>query len=121
METGADRLHPLSYEDIIWVAGSECCGVYALGNLDNAGRFNIRFVGYSASNLRNELISKIGTAGSFRLWRTRDGKSAFELACDLFHRFKPSGNFLHPERLHGTNWKCPICERVLAPGVQRYP
>ena len=121
MDSGTYRLYPLSYEDIIWVAGSQCCGVYALGNQDNQGRFNVRFVGYSSSDLRNDLIGRIGTAGAFRIWHTKDGRAAFELACDLYHKFKPVGNFLHPERPRDTAWSCPGCERAVQPAARRYP
>lgn len=84
-------------------------GVYALGYLDRDHRFCVSYVGSSYDDLSRELVGRIGTANMFKFARCADAQNTFETVCDMFHRFRPVGNFLHPERPRGEPWTCPMC------------
>jgi hypothetical protein len=87
-------------------------GAYALGYTDHAGRFCIMFVGSSHVNLRAKLKEHIGTALQFKYRHLPTDRASFEKECELFHEFRPSGNFLHPSRPAGENWTCPSCRTI---------
>ena len=87
-------------------------GAYAIGYIDNMGRFNITYVGSSHDNLNGRLKEHIGTAQFFKFRHLPTDRVAFEKECELFHDFRPRGNFLHPTRPDGTNWTCPRCRTV---------
>ncbi|MBU1211188.1 MAG: hypothetical protein KJ587_07940 [Alphaproteobacteria bacterium] len=84
-------------------------GVFALGHEDYEGRFRIAHVGRSDLDLRKALRELIGTSASFKYLETPNDRETFEAHCELFHKFKPPGNHLHPDRPKGTNWVCPRC------------
>ena len=84
-------------------------GAYALGHEDFQGRFMITHVGRSDDDLRSTLRGLIGTSASFKFSETLSDRQAFEIQCELFHKFRPPGNHLHPDRPKGTNWVCPRC------------
>lgn len=88
-----------------------CPGVFALGFTDQQGRFCITFVGSADADLKSVLRNHIGTAPEFKFRHYAAAEAAFERECELFHQFMPVGNFLHPERPPGSNWKCPKCGR----------
>ncbi len=88
-----------------------CPGAYALGFTDGFGRFAITYVGSAGEDLKSKLRAHIGTASEFKFRHFADQRLAFEKECEMFHRFMPNGNFLHPGRPHGTEWKCPKCRR----------
>ena len=86
-----------------------CPGVFALGYTDFLGRFCVTFVGSAGHELKSVLRNHIGTASQFKFRHFADEKQAFEKECELFHRFMPAKNFLHPQRPPGANWSCPNC------------
>lgn len=100
---------PLSYEEIEAVVRHGRPGVFALGHVDPQQRFRIGYVGSSYSDLRHALMERIGTAAMFKFDVTDSKLAAFHRVCELFHSFHPAGNFLHPERAPGTDWRCPYC------------
>lgn len=85
-------------------------GAYALGYIDNVGRFCITYVGSSQSNLNAKLKEHVGTAQYFKFRHLPSEKASFEKECKLFHEFLPIGNFLHPARPPGRDWNCPYCQ-----------
>lgn len=89
-----------------------CAGAYAIGYIDNLGRFCITYVGSSQTNLNGRLKDHIGTAQCFKFRHLPNDRVAFEKECELFHDFRPRGNFLHPTRPEGSNWTCPRCRAV---------
>ncbi|RUO98724.1 MAG: hypothetical protein EKK30_10950 [Hyphomicrobium sp.] len=89
----------------------QCPGAYALGFIDNMGRFAITYVGSAGEDLKSKLRAHIGTASQFKFRHFTDQQKAFEKECELFHQFMPRGNFLHPSRPQGANWTCPRCRR----------
>ncbi|MEQ1715877.1 MAG: hypothetical protein ABL907_07825 [Hyphomicrobium sp.] len=88
-----------------------CPAVFALGFTDNLGRFCITYVGSAGRELKSVLRGLIGTSQQFKFLHMPEHEAAFAKECELFHQFRPLGNFLHPERLAGSHWKCPRCQR----------
>lgn len=99
----------LVYEEIALVVGAARSGVYLLGQQGQSNRFLISYVGAGYGDLRAELLDRIGTASMFKLQVTPSGDTAFIKQCGLFHQFRPSGNFVHPERPIGSSVQCPYC------------
>ena len=89
----------------------DCPGAYALGFIDQLGRFSITFVGSAGEDLKSALKERIGTAPQFKFKHFAQQRQAFEKECEMFHQFMPMGNFLHPSRPPGTDWTCPNCRR----------
>ena len=85
-------------------------GVFALGNLDHMNRFQMNRVGRAGEDLRSSLRQLIGSDNLFKFAYTCNGQEAFEKECELFHRFRPGGNFFHPVRPEHTHWLCPFCK-----------
>lgn len=86
------------------------CGVFALGYVDGSGTFRVQRVG-RGDDLRKTLRELIGSSTRFKFAREYSPLAAFERECQLFHRFRPPGNIIHPDRPTGTNWLCPVCAR----------
>lgn len=103
---GPYRLERDEIEDVVAIGWP---GVYSLGYVGPNEQFYVTYVGSSYSDLASELVQKIGTANMFKVARCADAQSAFELVCAMYHRFRPFGNFLHPERPRGERWVCPNC------------
>jgi hypothetical protein len=98
--------------DVIEEELADCCpGAYALGFVDSLGRFSITYVGSGGEDLKEKLKGHIGTALQFKFRHFATGKQAFEKECEMFHRFFPPGNFLHPSRPDGRDWCCPRCRK----------
>lgn len=86
-------------------------GVFALGCIDREGRFILNRVGRTDSDLRGALRNFIGSDALFKFTYLHDPRVAFEKECELFHKFHPNGNFLHPHSPPGSGWTCPYCMR----------
>jgi len=86
------------------------CGVFALGYVDPSGTFRVQRVG-RGDDLRNGLRQLIGSSTRFKFAKSVSPQAAFERECELFHRFRPPGNIIHPDRPKGTDWLCPVCAR----------
>ncbi|MEM7775367.1 MAG: hypothetical protein AAF732_07130 [Pseudomonadota bacterium] len=84
-------------------------GVFALGHIDHANTFRIERVGRSDEELREELMKFVGSSSHFKFKLTMTAMQTFRLECELFHRFRPQGNFIHPTRPPNTTWACPVC------------
>lgn len=107
---GLNGPFPLSFSTIEDEIVADCPGTYALGFLDQLDRFCVTYVGSAGGDLRVQLRQHIGTASHFKFKHYINQRSAFEKECELFHRFMPRGNFLHPGRPSGSDWKCPHCD-----------
>lgn len=88
-----------------------CPGAYALGFTDGNNRFCITYVGSAFTDLKSVLRGHIGTAPEFKFRHCSDERVAFELECELFHKFMPMRSFLHPQRQIDSDWLCPHCRR----------
>lgn len=84
-------------------------GVFALGYVDQVGRFRVERVGRDTSNLQTTLGDLIGCAMQFKYAATSTSREAFELECELYHRLRPPCNVMHPNRPAGSIWTCPVC------------
>ncbi len=108
-KTGLAGPYPLSFDAINTVVEQQCAGAYALGYIDQNGRFCINHVGRSDSDVGAKLRDHIGSDMLFKFGYFPSAREAFEKECRLFHDFNPPGNRVHPARPHGTNWECPRC------------
>ena len=99
----------LTYDDLQTVVPEGMCGTYALGHVDNRQTFRVERVGREEKDLRRCLRGLIGSSIGFKFAPMSSPKTAFEHECELFHRLRPPGNFIHPERPAGTDWNCPVC------------
>lgn len=109
MDTGLKGPFVLSTDVVNDEVTEGCAGAYAIGYVDHLGRFCITFVGSANLDLNARLKQHIGTAQHFKFRHVPSGRAAFEKECELFHVFRPTGNFLHPKRPLGTDWTCPRC------------
>lgn len=108
-ETRLEGPFRLTVDEIDSAIGTKTAGTFAIGHVDHLGRFVVQHVGRSDSDVRAQLRNKIGAEPYFKHLCFETAKEAFEKECELFHAFQPPGNFLHPERPPGTDWKCPCC------------
>ena len=104
----------LSFEEVAQALPRGQCGVFALGHLDATGTFRIERVGRDDHDLRQCLTTFIGSSSRFKFVPATSPQQAFEAECALFHRFRPPGNIIHPERPRGSDWRCPVCLRFHA-------
>lgn len=109
MSTALLGPYELNFESVAEALPIAHCGVYALGHVDFAGTFRIQKIGRDDSDLRRHLQELIGSSNRFKYARTITPQKAFEIECELFHRFRPPGNIIHPTRPKASDWRCPIC------------
>ncbi|MGI9423314.1 MAG: hypothetical protein ACR2PA_08975 [Hyphomicrobiaceae bacterium] len=108
---GLNGPYRLCVEGIDLAIRKRSAGVFALGSIDAGGRFCLNRIGRTDDDLRPVLRNFIGSDVLFKYIFTDDNQAAFLKECELFHNFKPSGNFFHPVRPRGTKWSCPICHQ----------
>lgn len=101
--------YSLTVDGIHGAVPEAAVGVFAVGYLDFQNRFRIEAVGRGDQDLRQELRGLIGTSGLFKFRSYVSSKETFLMHCELFHRFTPPGNVVHPSRPAGTDWRCPHC------------
>ncbi|MBA4171802.1 MAG: hypothetical protein C0511_03890 [Hyphomicrobium sp.] len=109
MNTELSGPYRLVYDEITFFVRTASKGVYMLGQQGQSNRFLVSYVGAGFTDVRSELLDRIGTASMFKLQLTPSADAAFSKQCDLFHQFQPSGNFVHPERPRGSSAQCPYC------------
>ena len=112
LDTGLQGPYPLSIDAINDEIVEGRPGAFALGYIDNLGRFCVTYVGSSQGDLKSKLKERIGTAQFFKFRHIATDRGAFEKECELFHDFRPAGNFMHPSRPKDSNWTCPRCRPV---------
>lgn len=109
MKSNLEGPYELSYECLESTLPRQTAGVFALGYVDPDGRFRVNRVGREDGDLRDYLRGLIGSSASFKFSLTGSAREAFDLECELFHRLRPPGNFMHPVRPPGSSWKCRHC------------
>ena len=102
--------YDLAFDTIQRELPPDICGVFALGYVDASGTFRVQRIGRN-TDLRSGLCELIGSSTRFKFARSMSPRAAFEWECELFHRFRPPGNIIHPDRPKGMNWMCPVCAR----------
>lgn len=100
----------LSYEGIDVAVRKDLPGVFALGSMDHKGRFCLSKVGRSDANVKEALRMFIASEPLFKFSYEAGAERAFLKECELFHKFRPQGNMLHPSRPAGTALTCPHCQ-----------
>ncbi len=89
-------------------------GNYALGYIDDDGKFVVRYVGRSDSDINKELKARLTlNHKKFKYCYATSPKAAFEKECHNYHDFggsKDLENEVHPSRPAGAGWKCPVCD-----------
>jgi hypothetical protein len=101
----------LNYDELELFVPKSQCGIFALGHVDRAQIFRVERVGRADTDLRSSLRELIGSSIGFKFAPLSTPREAFEQECELFHRLKPPGNFIHPVRQAGAIWFCPICSQ----------
>lgn len=99
----------LAYDEITDSLPRVAPGVFAVGHRGPDGKFYVDYIGRADRDLREKLLSLIGSGNLFKFRQTPSNEAAFHAECDLFHELKPPGNRMHPDRPAGTNWECPRC------------
>ncbi len=99
----------LSVEGIDVAVNRNRPGVFALGSIDNFGRFSMSRIGRSDHDLHGELRQLIGSEVLFKFLHSRDAEAAFLEECRLFHKFQPPSNVIHPYRPANSRLTCPYC------------
>ena len=100
----------LAFDEISQSTPRVAPGVFVLGHTGPDGKFYVDYIGRSDKDLRDKLLSLIGSGNLFKFRYMASSEAAFQAECELFHDFKPSGNRMHPDRPAGTNWVCPRCQ-----------
>lgn len=109
VKTGLLGPYPLTYESISGIVVRRSAGAFALGYIDAGGRFRVRHVGRSDTDVAEKLRHYIGAEAQFKFSYFETVKAAFEKECHLFHDFEPPCNQVHPARPDGTRLQCPRC------------
>ena len=109
MSVDLDGPYGLTFDGIAGSVVHRRCGVYALGFVDRTGVFRVERVGRDEVDIRAGLEKLIGTTNYFKVATARSGLEAFLIECELYHRFRPTGNFIHPVRAQCSVWMCPYC------------
>lgn len=99
----------LTYDAIEVTVRKQQAGVFALGSLDRQGRFCLSKIGRSDMSVKDALRTFIASEPLFKFSYESDAGRAFLRECELFHKFRPQGNMLHPSRPAGTALTCPYC------------
>jgi hypothetical protein len=101
--------YDLTFDALEHLVPDRQCGVFALGHLGTDRTFRVQSVGREDRDLKLRLRGLIGSSGRFKFAPMPAPRQAFEAECALFHRFRPPGSFIHPDRPAGTDWGCPVC------------
>lgn len=103
----------LTTEKITEVVTKISPGNYALGYINDEGKFVVQYVGRSDSDVAARLKQHVGEKYKrFKFSYATSPKAAFEKECINYHDFGESqllDNDIHPDRPAGTGWKCPRC------------
>lgn len=113
--------HPLIAEKIDEVVLPERIGNYAYGYLNNLGRFVVRYVGRSDSDLCERLKHGIADMEMdpsrryecFKFSYAESAREAYEKECHNYHDFGGDQgllcNEIHPAKPEDYDGFCPIC------------
>ncbi len=113
MKTNLKGPHELSFDTLEQVLAKARTGIFALGYVDQTGRFRVQSVGRDDYDLRARLCELIGSSVMFKFATMTSARDAFEQECELFHSLRPPSTVIHPSRPSGTDWRCPHCLQFL--------
>jgi hypothetical protein len=112
MNTLLDGPYDLTFDSLQNELPKSRAGVFALGHVDARGTFRVQRVGRDERDLQERLCGMIGSGTMFKYAIVSTAKEAFDLECDLFHKFRPPSNIMHPDRPRGSEWKCRHCHQL---------
>ena len=107
--SGLKGSFPLTVESIDKEVKFIAPGVFALGVLNEDGKFQMLYVGRSDTDVRRTLKGFVGKANRFKFEQFDDAEMAFKKECEIYHFMKPKANKVHPTRPATMEWKCPEC------------
>jgi hypothetical protein len=86
-------------------------GNYALGVRDEKGEFYPRLIGWSPTDVRRELMAKLGTVPyEFFKVAVSGVRSAYDLECAQYHSFRGQlDDPVHPVAPPGSGLSCFLC------------
>ncbi|MBI2861944.1 MAG: hypothetical protein HYX89_03895 [Chloroflexi bacterium] len=96
----------LTADDVRRLVTRTSPGVYILSHDTVA-----RYVGRSDTDVRQRLLDHIGTYRYFWFEYAVSDREAFYGECQLYHRYNPPDNGVHPAVPPGTHYLCPVCGR----------
>ena len=103
---------PYPILDIDTYVTPDSIGSYILSRGSNAAHY----VGRSDTDLNSRLKSHRGTGYvSFWFELASSPLEAFYSECDLYHKYNPQDNEMHPTAPPMASWKCPVpgCKRSI--------
>lgn len=89
-------------------------GAYALGHLNAAGEFVVKYVGRDDVDVARRLADHARTPkySCFKANYVSSPKAGFEWECQMYHDFPGLDNVIHPARPTGATWRCPRCQQL---------
>ncbi|HHN46955.1 MAG TPA: hypothetical protein ENN09_05890 [Planctomycetes bacterium] len=106
--------HDLTGEGVDKAVTRTSPGNYALGYMDDDGKFVVQYVGRSDSDINVRLHDWVEEGyREFKFSYANSAKAAFEKECQNFHDFGGTSklqNDVHPDRPSNTDWECPVCD-----------
>ncbi len=105
-----DACFPFTLESIDLNVARAAPGVYVLGTLNGANRFEPRFVGRADGDVNEELKAKL-PLGYVQFWFSYAASPAiaFQEQCQVFHdHLDRLDDKTHPAKLNGGRCFCPL-------------
>lgn len=106
--TGLSGTYPLTSTGIHSSIKYKSPGAYALGYTKN-GIFYISRIGRSDNDVAKRLTNYLGEYQEFKFKYYSTAYDAFLKECELYHKFSPPGNHIHPDKPNGVTVNCPYC------------
>jgi len=114
LNVGLSKSYSFNSETVDKIIKIKAAGNFALGELDDNGDFVAGYVGWSDSDIKNEIRAMLGGRYSaFRYSYALTAKDAFEKNCRIFHDLGGKvmlDNKEHPARPERVKWRCPLCD-----------
>jgi hypothetical protein len=102
--------HPLCLEQLGTRVTRRAAGAYLL-SASLGGEIGARWVERSDYDVGARLRQYIGLYSHFAWAYASSPAHAYEMACEMYHEWRPPENIKHPDKPEGDDWMCPICGR----------
>ena len=112
MEIPLGSAWPLKTDYINLFVAPNRIGVYMLGPGNIERPEQVQRVGRSEDCLNERLKDYIGEYTHFRFATCEDMVTAYQWECELYHRYRPGDNVIHPDQPEDMLCSCPVdgCE-----------
>lgn len=100
--------YKFNFKNVTDIVSKISSGAYILSRNGN----NAHYVGRSDTNIESRLESWLNEYHNYtHFWfeYTNSQLVAFEIECNLWHKYHPIDNKIHPDRPVNSNWLCPVC------------